>query len=313
MQRVLRPDGTCWLNLGDSSVNKNLVGIPWRVALALQSDGWYLRTDIIWSKGNPMPESVTDRPTKSHEYIFLITKSRDYFYDQDAIREPHASDYSLDAIAKAGACGGARPVGNNFNKQARQENNESTPLTRADRAALLHPAGRNKRTVWNINTKPFSGAHFAVFPPEIPMICIKAGTSEKGCCPICGAPWVRNVIRLGGPDNNGVSSGIAPENHAKGTRTKDPTGKGGNILATVPRVNIGWVPTCTCPIQQPIPCTVLDPFAGSGTTLMVAKQLGRDYIGIELNPEYAKIIEERVRPAQEEQDAMQAFNEALGI
>ena len=300
VKRVLRYDATCWLNLGDSFLDKNLLGIPWRVALALQADGWYLRSDIIWFKGNPMPEAVMDRPTKSHEYIFLLTKSEKYFYDQDATREPHKDDWHARASTWRDGKAKRQVLDSMYHT-----------ITEAARpfANPPNPAGRNKRSVWSINTRPFSGAHFAVFPPEIPEICIKAGTSEKGCCPTCGAPWKRDVICLGDRKDNGVSSRIVPENHAGDTRTKDHTGKGDNQLATVPYTNIGWVPTCMCPEQTPIPCIVLDPFAGSGTTLMVAKQLGRDYIGIELNPEYAKIIAERVRPAQEEQDAMHIFNE----
>ena len=139
--------------------------------------GWYLRQDVIWSKQNPMPESVRDRCTKAHEYIFLLSKSERYFFNTDAIREPYADgSYSADAIAKAGRAGGVRPVGNNFNKQARHEGGEPTPKTRADRAALLNPLGRNKRSVWTVATRPYKGAHFATFPPALIEPCILAGS-----------------------------------------------------------------------------------------------------------------------------------------
>jgi len=219
VRRVLRDDGTVWLNLGDSyasnaattkdpiklpgafeshrgsdtpTINtnqqgrntyrgsgikgKDLCGIPWRVAFALQADGWYLRQDIIWHKPNPMPESVRDRCTKSHEYIFLLSKSPKYYYDYEATKEP------------SNAC--------------------------------VDTGKRNKRSVWSVTTKPFRGAHFATFPPDLIKPCILAGCPEGGM--------------------------------------------------------------------------VLDPFMGSGTTLMVSEENGRNSVGIELNDEYRKIADERL-------------------
>jgi len=176
IRTALHDTGTVWLNLGDSYssggrtsttndslrgnklVNttrtpvtdnlkpKDLVGIPWKVAFALQADDWYLRSDIIWSKPNPMPESVTDRPTKAHEYIFLLSKSQNYYYDSDAIKE------------------------------------KSTQLEY-----------RNKRSVWEVNTRPYPDAHFATYPEKLIEPCILAGTSEKGCCPVCKSPWVKRT------------------------------------------------------------------------------------------------------------------------
>ena len=207
VRECLTDDGTVWLNIGDSYYNyrpgkgqalskqtlakndqdlpskcarrgnkldglkeKDLIGIPWLLAFALRADGWYLRQDIIWNKPNPMPESVRDRCTKSHEYIFLLSKSKNYYFDVDAIKEPT----------------------------------------------------RRKRSVWDITKKPYKDAHFAVFPPDLIEPCIKAG-SERG-----------DII--------------------------------------------------------------LDPFMGSGTTAMVSKQLGRDYIGCELHEEYGKLIQDRLQP-----------------
>ena len=210
VKRVLKDDGTCWLNLGDSYAGNNsrasdggragygteregvfnnlsgnlkpkdLVGIPFRVAFALQSDGWYLRQDIIWHKPNPMPESVTDRCTKSHEYIFLLSKSAKYFYDNDAIKEKavvsdnRASGMERNAESYRGKVkyndnnyggGGTSFQGHSGNYKANGE--------------LINPDGmRNKRSVWTINTKPYKDAHFAVFPPKLPELCIKAGSSE---------------------------------------------------------------------------------------------------------------------------------------
>jgi DNA modification methylase len=207
IKRVLKHDGTVWLNLGDSynamsgSQNldrlgekyrggghkasapkykltkstptglkpKDLVGIPWRVAFALQADGWWLRQDIIWHKPNPMPESVTDRCTKSHEYIFLLTKSAQYFYDADAIREKTGLEITWNEYnSKKGSWFEKESNGQGLNQTDRTERSGS----------YAHPNGRNKRSVWTINTKPYKDAHFAVFPPKLPELCIKAGSSE---------------------------------------------------------------------------------------------------------------------------------------
>lgn len=242
VRRVLKDDGTLWLNLGDSYANqktgdtysgfndryfgretdggkqaqtvsnadigrldfnglkpKDLVGIPWRVAFALQADGWYLRQDIIWHKPNPMPEPVTDRCTKAHEYVFLMSKSARYYYDAEAVKEPIENPGKPRKFSKAG------------NKD------------RNDTLRVYDPAtvsGRNKRSVWTVATKPFKEAHFAVFPPDLIKPMVLAG------CPTGGV--------------------------------------------------------------------VLDPFVGSGTTAIVARELGRRFIGIELNPEYADMARRRV-------------------
>jgi DNA modification methylase len=222
VRRVLRDDGTLWLNLGDSYANtgfrgsletnggftgaaqrrsdnyrpsppkeipdglkpKDLVGIPWRVAFALQEDGWYLRADVIWSKPNPMPESVTDRPTKAHEYVFLLTKSPRYFYDYEAIREPLKS--TSEQYLRAG--------------KSVRENHEygaiaGRPLGPTSFATV--PDGRNARSVWEITTKPYAGAHFATFPPELPSRCIRAGSAPGDLVldPFSGAATTALVAR----------------------------------------------------------------------------------------------------------------------
>tara|TARA_R100000808_G_scaffold18894_1_gene41267 strand:- start:1383 stop:2474 length:1092 start_codon:yes stop_codon:yes gene_type:complete len=238
VKRVLKDDGTVWLNLGDSYAgtghkgdskdpkhpegrnaqkvalnhkvkglkSKDLVGIPWRVAFALQDDGWYLRQDIIWAKPNPMPESVKDRCTKSHEYIFLLTKKPKYYYDTEPIREDVKESNKGFITARARTASGALGGENQHNMERRD---------------YEEIKGANKRDVWTITTKPYSEAHFATFPTDIPEICIKASSKEGD--------------------------------------------------------------------------TVLDMFAGAGTTGLVADRLGRDAVLIELNPEYVKIIEDRIR------------------
>ncbi len=261
--RVLRDDGTLWLNLGDSyagggcgardterwpkqSTNdhmpkhakrstglkpKNLIGIPWRVAFALQEAGWILRQDIVWSKPNPMPESVADRCTKSHEYIFLLTKNPRYYFDQEAILEPVSAAtnarMSQNVIAQIGSArahggmkanGAMKAVGRNTKAAA---NAPGVKYNESFCASVCMPVDRrNKRSVWTVNTRGFSGAHFATFPPELIEPCILAG------CPLGG--------------------------------------------------------------------TVLDPFGGSGTTGLVAERVGRNSKLIELNPEYAEMAKSRI-------------------
>ena len=261
VRRVLKDDGTCWINLGDSYVAaqggrqsaagllpksgtrithgkprerddvdcsswstrdvtskvipprgllkpKDLVGIPWMVAFALRADGWYLRQDIIWHKPNPMPESVRDRCTKAHEYMFLLSKSAWYYYDAEAVKEDaqhpeirHKSSNKSDA--QEAAFHGRAP-------------------TNLGRCGTSDDGKRNRRSVWTVSTKPFKGAHFATFPPALVEPCILAG------CPVGG--------------------------------------------------------------------TVLDPFAGAGTTGLVALEEGRNFLGIELNPDYVTLIEKRLAP-----------------
>ena len=168
VKRVLKKEGSVWLNLGDSYHNKSLAGIPFRTAFALQSDGWYLRQDIIWHKPNPMPESVQDRCTKSHEYIFLLTKSPKYFYDIDAIKEKAIYGKDLGLLRSSVV------NGNPYGEQAK---------SRIESGVDSKTAGdgyRNKRSVWKMNTSSVKDAHFATFPIELPITCIKAGCPEGG-------------------------------------------------------------------------------------------------------------------------------------
>jgi DNA modification methylase len=296
--RVLRDDGTAWINLGDSyNANtgsgfngqkryddanrntrmklpelrpKNLVGIPWRVALALQADGWYLRSDIIWAKPNPMPESVTDRPTKAHEYVFLLTKRARYFYDADAVREGYAGSFEKYMSSLASA---RRYYEGSQNKKATGFKNDR------------HNSGRNRRTVWTIATATYSGAHFATFPPKLIEPMIKAGTSERGCCPECGKQWVRVTEKTRIPNPG----------HKWGSRGNDKHSQHATLTTSELTVSttIGFTPTCSHD-HTPIPSTVLDPFVGSGTTVQVARALGRRGIGVDLSAEYLQLARQRL-------------------
>ena len=304
--RVLRPDGTLWLNLGDSYASstkgsgggwaadptnyaykaqaygarsfnmgdakaKDLMGIPWRVAFALQDDGWYLRSDIIWAKPNPMPESVTDRPTKAHEYVFMLSKAPRYFYDAAAIAEPS---------------GGAN--GSSFTSEYDRETKPGLGMGERKESAT-----RNARSVWNIATTPYSGAHFATMPPELARRCVLAGSSARGQCPKCGAPWVRQVERR---LENTEGWGKASKDHHANTQGSDAIarngqGRAGDSVSTT----TGWAASCACEAGDPVPQIVLDPFAGSGTTAMVALQNGRRAIGTELNPKYLRLQDDRTQ------------------
>lgn len=174
-RRVLTQKGTLWLNLGDKYQNGALLGLPWRVALALQDDGWILRSDIIWHKPNAMPSSVKNRPTTDHEYIFLFVKNQDYYYDVDATREPHKT-FTLESRMKGGR--GHFGKKNGTPENGKNEGNSNLHDGRWDQA--FHPKGRNRRTVWEIPLSKFRGVHFAVFPHKLVELCILAGCRRDG-------------------------------------------------------------------------------------------------------------------------------------
>jgi DNA modification methylase len=258
VKRVLKKEGTLWVNMGDSyagggglngipddwnsiSVSnrqkypnhndpkrnakkigykkKDLMGIPWLLAFALQKDGWYLRQDIIWHKPNPMPESVTDRCTKNHEYIFLLSKNPMYYFDNESIKEPAKPDKSL-------------------RDRDNTKMNNTPGRTKMGGLKTNHYTMKNKRSVWTVTTKPYKEAHFATYPEDLIEPCILAGCPEGG--------------------------------------------------------------------------VVLDPFMGAGTTGVVSIQNRRNYVGIELNPEYIEIAEKRLQPVQEKQDQLEYKEEILG-
>jgi DNA modification methylase len=222
------------------------------------------------SKPNPMPESVTDRPTKSHEYVFLLAKRERYFYDTDSIREPPTGRTDPMRFWKKGMDG-----------QAKGNRNGAERVMQKDGSI-----GRNRRTVWEIATQPTPEAHFATFPEALVEPCIKAGTSERGCCPECGAPWRRST--------SSQSSGSGDHRAVPGQNKPFTIPRGDYLRSTT-----GWAPSCTCRCEETVPCVVLDPFGGSGTVAKVARDLGRSSVMIELNPAYVGIMKKRLRVGEQ--------------
>lgn len=339
IRRVLRDDGTVWLNFGDSYAGagwrnnndnpgakqrtskgttnisgviiktdckpKDLIGIPWMVAFALRADGWYLRQDIIWHKPNPMPESVTDRCTKSHEYIFLLSKSRNYYYDKIAIMQPIKDETIKRLIQDV----------KNQKGSYRQQGKTNGPMKavisgRKDpdidhtkglngtnfighknylnsKGELIHDEVANKKSVWTVTTKPFKEAHFAVFPQNLIVDCIKAGTSEHGCCGVCGAPYRRMTEKEYKKHENWFGDYQSVRNDR---------GKAGNSYnELIKSKTVGWKATCKCENNSDIsPCVVLDPFMGSGTTHIVARKLYRNAVGIDIQKNYEPIRNKRI-------------------
>jgi len=334
VKRVLKDDGTFWLNLGDSYNGsggaggdyapgglkegqpkypgrhisalkpKDLIGIPWMVAFALRADGWWLRSDIIWAKPNPMPESVTDRCTKSHEYIFLLTKSARYYYDAEAIAEPANYDGRKDEQFK-GAIKSYDGVMPNGQPQSFAQNGHARWNKNSEGVRI-----RNKRDVWTVTTKPYREAHFATFPPDLIEPCILAGTSEKGECPKCGKAWKRVVEKAGEPPIDVFTNTNKPQD-GKVSVNKTGMGMGQKYQDWKdehPSRTTGWQPQCDCvddidihnpegPLV-PVPQTVLDPFSGSGTTGAVSIKHGRNYVGCELNPSYIDMTNRRLAKVQ---------------
>lgn len=356
VRRVLRDDGTLWLNLGDSYAGsgkgptghngfqnaetrqgfdsgymmangvmsrgghksktdapagykaKDLLMIPFRVAMALQADGWWLRSVIPWLKRNSMPESVTDRPATAVEYVFLLSKSARYFWNADAVRMPPVSEEQRIHNERYAKVYDNHTSGAAANGQPNNVNNigiHSRP----------GPGGRNRRNSdwffesWQgllldeqddplafvVNPAPFKNAHYATFTPKLVEPMIKASTSERGQCPECGAPWVRTVEMT--PEYRELlDSGTAwRTNEGKPDEYTNRHQRGHPSQVPTKNTTTGWRASCAHPEASPVPQTVLDCFAGAATTLLVADRLGRNAIGCELKPEYSQMGDERLR------------------
>jgi DNA modification methylase len=315
VRRVLRDDGVCWVNMGDSyAANntseasnkhpsrkqkgcnpnpettplrksnitaKNLLMMPARLALALQADGWVLRSDIVWHKPAPMPESVTDRPTKSHEYIYLLSKRPRYWYDQEAIKEETTGNTHSRGTKLS-------PPKEEANTAAGNGHKDWTKFT-PDPVST-----RNKRTVWTVNTRGYPKAHFAVYPPELIEPCVLAGCPPR-VCETCGAPWICETEKEtefhGG---SGKAGRTAEEVNNSGKWQGKQYGENIKLGPVVKTKTLGWSPTCQCNASTR-PGIILDPFAGSGTTGRVAVKHRRRAILIELNEEYTELQKDRTQ------------------
>ncbi len=320
-RRVLRDDGVAWVNMGDSycgsppgnkgdfstsglhgaqtstkyqdtlkrSVQsvadksnlpglkpKDLMMMPARVAIALQDDGWYLRSEIVWAKPNPMPESVSDRCTKSHEMVYMLTKQPRYWYDGEAIREE--AEYG-------------RREGTNWARAKNGDPRDSRIGVPVTSKGIDPLSGRNRRSVWTAATEPTPFAHFATFPRKLIEPMILAGCPERVCA-VCGAPWVRVVERQASRWNE--KEGAAQRLRCAGVINGGTEHVTLGVTEYVKRTTLGFRPTCDHAATTR-PGIVLDMFMGSGTVALVARSLGRDYIGCDLSPAYIDIARERLR------------------
>ena len=336
LRQALHARGSFWLNLGDSYCtiphgtkgttvtdrrrgvempgsgecsnrkplpgvkHKDLLMIPAQVALALRSDGWYLRQSMPWVCRNKMPESASDRPSTACETVFLLTREASYFFDMEAVKRPvtTADSQRTTGTYNTAARYGARNGGNSGLDDLARRMKDGTHDTRNMRSGDLwfdsvgmllagHLDDSDDPTVvgLDVTTSQYKGSHFAAFPKALIRPMIQAGTSQKGVCPHCGAPWVRKVDSERVATRTGADTKVTadtshgnrdPQRHV--TRTK----------------TVGWEPGCECRDNTPIPAVVADPFCGSGTTLAVARSLGRRSVGCEISEEYHKLIAKRV-------------------
>ncbi len=392
VRRVLRDDGVLFLNLGDSYTSggrdghgtrvgykqqtnrgmngkadpqrppqpdglksKDLIGVPWRVALALQADGWYLRSDMPWIKRNPMPNSADDRPGAAHEYFFQLTKSPDYYFDMEAVRKaavtnviaPHwtEKEYDQSMLGQKQANGvKGRPRGVAGYAVEGQRNFRTSDLWFE---SLKSPHGLvgcgDDLLALDVTVKSFKGAHFATFPVDLIAPLVKAGTSWRGCCPDCGAPWPRVVEKERRATRPGVNTKVTSRAGQGGVRgTSGEYGADGRAQFRAAKAEgnrdperhvtdtktVGWMPGCACYgvelIPKPpddeapekewrrwrarrdellqtyetlttVPCRVLDPFCGAGTTGLVCGKLNRHFVGIELSPDFLQMALQRLQ------------------
>jgi len=348
IRRILRDDGTIWVNMGDAFAgsgkgawNKkdkqkevyvpdsndpithmpkipagfkatDLMMVPARLAIALQEDGWYLRSEIIWHKPAPMPEGVSSRPSRSHEQIFLLSKNQSYYYDNDAIREPYAES-SLNRYQY------------NYDGNRESLNATNNPFVKMDGKIDPNPQGRNKRTVWTIDsnemaeflegilgelydspsvwtvdTRKSRDAHSAGYPTVLIEPCIKAGSSHKACG-VCRAPYER-IVEIGEEDKDwqkrsgaDAYGGYEGQSKKEGVEQNASDAKRSILKSLRKRETVGWRCTCKCPPNDPVRGIVFDPFGGTGTTAVAAMQNGRDFIICDMSKKYCDIMTERLK------------------
>jgi DNA modification methylase len=365
--RVLRDDGTFWLNLGDSYASgkgscknpgggksslqghaakkragayrlnrgnksdlnkmglkpKDLCGVPWRTALALQADGWTLRAAPPWIKPNPMPESTKDRPNTAHEYWFMLTKGKKCYSDMEVVKQESTDklkgkDNPYEAAHREREMrpnkAGRHWRTNDFIRVALESKIRNIKKILNGSGLLLDDNGMPE--MLHFNTTGYSGAHFASFNPDMIEPIVQFSTSEHGVCPRCGAPWVR-VVKKG--YRAPVDEEKIAEMEAKGVPRQKANLYGsdrkGEHYAEDPDKTVGWEPSCMCEAPAPVPAIVLDPFAGTGVTCMVASKLGRIGIGLELSAKYANLARQRtgLRALQAWEGGKQADGDVSGL
>jgi len=288
-RRVLRADGVVFVVLGDGYVSgsgvgggggggsvrpKNLCLVPEMFALAVRADGWYVRSRIAWVKPSPMPESVLDRPTGAWEHVWMLSRSARYYWDAEAVREGAVYE------------GDTRHLRADASKERGGPREDGGSRRRTGRPT----SGRNLRNWWVVSTQPMPFAHFATYPERIPELAILAATSERGCCVVCGAPVVRVVDRVANSSNAREAARQRERNAGVSSGGMDGVTLG--VTDRVKRTTLGWRGGCDCGsgigggVDRSVPCVVLDPFHGSGTTGVVALRLGRSYIGVDTNEGY---------------------------
>jgi DNA modification methylase len=344
--RVLRKDGTLWLNFGDTYFGsgkgcnadglknlkgkdkdhngrytsnlpykefkssglkpKDLIMVPARIALALQADGWYVRSDIIWSKSNAMPESAVDRPTKAHEYMHLFSKSRYYYYDDEAIREPVTGSNNVPIAGSKGAFGPKQSRRRRGNARVfrgggayveNQAFDNSISVEREARGNAINESGmRNKRSVWTVATAQTKEAHFATFPEKLIEPPVLAGSSPQAC-PHCGAPWKRKKVKVADRPSRFIHLEVI--NGALNSIKNEGSVKSYDKSYRIEQKPIGRIPTCKCKNNDGSgKCHIIDPFGGLGTTMKVALENNRECTSIDINPEYTKINKRRTAVIQ---------------
>jgi DNA modification methylase len=264
---------------------KSLLLIPERFAISMQDAGWVVRSRIAWCKTSAMPESVRDRPTSAWEHIWMFTRQARYFWDQEATRQPNTS------------ADDPRNRADYVPKRERNVGGRTDGYTSSHGAVGWNPAGANLRNFWLLGPEPSREQHYAAFPSEIPRRCILAATSEKGQCPACGEPWARVVERTvtgRGATTSALSDGLHDRSSSLSLAQKRQAYRALGQEGPPPSKHLGWQPSCPCDAGPPTPQLVLDPFLGSGTTALVADQLGRNAIGIELQPDYVEISRRRI-------------------
>lgn len=337
VRRVLRDDAVCFVNLGDSYAShdpggfrsgeflnpggrppvkqglarnragiyrpggakpKDLIGIPWRFALAMQANGWYLRSAMPWVKRGVMPEITTDRPGSAVEYVFMFTKQPKYFWDAEAVKMRGAVAAGTRAAKGSNVRSDLKDVNGrppeywNYTGE-RNFRNSDLFYSSLDQPFGLIMDGDGAPIALDVNPEPLADAHFAAYPTKLVRPLILGATSAHGCCAACGASWTRLTEKKDTGLKQKMADGWDTGSGAHGTIHRNGREKGQTSVPVTTNVTVGWEASCSCGAEV-VPCTVLDPFSGAGTTALVADRLGRHAIGIELSEAYNVMARQRM-------------------